>query len=472
MYWADELAAAAEGPQVVNDSKTPSGTVHVGSLRGVVLHDAIRRALLRPGHAGHVPLRRRRPGPDGRPGAPDPRRGRAVHGRAARPRPRAGRQQRPQLRPPLRGPLPRHVRGPGHPAGALLDERAVRGRRHGPLHQPRARPRRRHPRHLPHGQHGRPSRPLAAHQRHLRELRPQRHDHRQRMGRPRGDLRVPRGPRRLGHGLRLPRADLAVRRPRQAGVERRLGRPVGPGRCHHRGLRQGPRHRGWLARPRRRHQPARLRARAADQRAVRVPDHRGQEDEHEQGLRGRRPRDRRAPAARTAALPVPAPQAAQAPRVRPGGRHDPRPVRRVRPHRRGCRRPRGARRAAARSGAHLPHEPRRCRGRPGGRGRPVPAGLPPPRAAGPGARAWTWRPSSRRRRARPSTTPSRPSRRSGWPWPARGWRSAPPTATRSRCRRSCRPRCASSATTSGSTLARWRWPPSRIARPPATRGRT
>lgn len=45
MYWADEIAAAAEGPQVVNDSKTPSGTVHVGSLRGVVLHDALRRAV-------------------------------------------------------------------------------------------------------------------------------------------------------------------------------------------------------------------------------------------------------------------------------------------------------------------------------------------------------------------------------------------------------------------------------------------
>jgi len=44
-YWADEVAASVEGPQVVNDSKTPSGTVHVGSLRGVVLHDAIRRAL-------------------------------------------------------------------------------------------------------------------------------------------------------------------------------------------------------------------------------------------------------------------------------------------------------------------------------------------------------------------------------------------------------------------------------------------
>ena len=46
MFWADELAAAVTGPQVVNDSKTPSGTVHVGSLRGVVLHDAIRRALV------------------------------------------------------------------------------------------------------------------------------------------------------------------------------------------------------------------------------------------------------------------------------------------------------------------------------------------------------------------------------------------------------------------------------------------
>jgi len=45
MDWADELAAAAQGPQVVNDSKTPSGTVHVGSLRGPVIHDAIWRAL-------------------------------------------------------------------------------------------------------------------------------------------------------------------------------------------------------------------------------------------------------------------------------------------------------------------------------------------------------------------------------------------------------------------------------------------
>jgi lysyl-tRNA synthetase class 1 len=45
VFWADELAARLEGPQVVNDSKTPSGTVHVGSLRGPVILDVIVRAL-------------------------------------------------------------------------------------------------------------------------------------------------------------------------------------------------------------------------------------------------------------------------------------------------------------------------------------------------------------------------------------------------------------------------------------------
>jgi lysyl-tRNA synthetase class 1 len=43
--WADELASRVSGPQVVNDSKTPSGTVHVGSLRGPVILDVITRAL-------------------------------------------------------------------------------------------------------------------------------------------------------------------------------------------------------------------------------------------------------------------------------------------------------------------------------------------------------------------------------------------------------------------------------------------
>jgi lysyl-tRNA synthetase class 1 len=45
MFWADELAASLDGAQVVNDSKTPSGTVHVGSLRGPVVLDVIVRAL-------------------------------------------------------------------------------------------------------------------------------------------------------------------------------------------------------------------------------------------------------------------------------------------------------------------------------------------------------------------------------------------------------------------------------------------
>ena len=50
MEWADELAARVSGPQVVNDSKTPSGTVHVGSLRGPVILDVITRALRSAGH--------------------------------------------------------------------------------------------------------------------------------------------------------------------------------------------------------------------------------------------------------------------------------------------------------------------------------------------------------------------------------------------------------------------------------------
>jgi lysyl-tRNA synthetase class 1 len=50
VFWADELAASVSGPQVVNDSKTPSGTVHVGSLRGPVILDVIVRALRAAGH--------------------------------------------------------------------------------------------------------------------------------------------------------------------------------------------------------------------------------------------------------------------------------------------------------------------------------------------------------------------------------------------------------------------------------------
>src|SRR3970282_943016 len=38
------------GPQVTNASKPPSGTVHVGSLRGPVILDVITRALRAAGH--------------------------------------------------------------------------------------------------------------------------------------------------------------------------------------------------------------------------------------------------------------------------------------------------------------------------------------------------------------------------------------------------------------------------------------
>lgn len=49
MFWADKIAADSQGEQVVNDSKTPSGRVHVGSLRGVIIHDVIYRALKQAG---------------------------------------------------------------------------------------------------------------------------------------------------------------------------------------------------------------------------------------------------------------------------------------------------------------------------------------------------------------------------------------------------------------------------------------
>jgi len=46
MFWTEDVAAkCGAGPQVVNDSKTPSGRVHVGALRGVLIHDAIFRTL-------------------------------------------------------------------------------------------------------------------------------------------------------------------------------------------------------------------------------------------------------------------------------------------------------------------------------------------------------------------------------------------------------------------------------------------
>jgi lysyl-tRNA synthetase class 1 len=45
MFWCDKLLEAIEGPQTINDSKTPSGRAHVGALRGPLIHDAIYRTL-------------------------------------------------------------------------------------------------------------------------------------------------------------------------------------------------------------------------------------------------------------------------------------------------------------------------------------------------------------------------------------------------------------------------------------------
>lgn len=44
--WYEKIIQNLESPQVINDSKTPSGRVHVGSLRGVLIHDAVYRAML------------------------------------------------------------------------------------------------------------------------------------------------------------------------------------------------------------------------------------------------------------------------------------------------------------------------------------------------------------------------------------------------------------------------------------------
>ena len=48
MNWLDNILRKIEGSDqelIINDSKTPSGRVHVGSLRGVLIHDAIAKSI-------------------------------------------------------------------------------------------------------------------------------------------------------------------------------------------------------------------------------------------------------------------------------------------------------------------------------------------------------------------------------------------------------------------------------------------
>ena len=173
------------GPQVVNDSKTPSGTVHVGSLRGPVILDAIARALrangiettflygvddLDPMDAQALLT------PDavehemGRPLAHVP--DQAGDGHASYARHHAQR-------------LHRHVRrASASTRTLLLDERASTPTgADGPVHPDRARPGRRRPRDLPRGsanvQHPDDWQPVSV---DLPELRQGRHDDRRPTG--------------------------------------------------------------------------------------------------------------------------------------------------------------------------------------------------------------------------------------------------------------------------------------------------
>ena len=41
MFWADKLLENNSGKQIVNDSWTPSGIIHMGSLKGPVIHDTL-----------------------------------------------------------------------------------------------------------------------------------------------------------------------------------------------------------------------------------------------------------------------------------------------------------------------------------------------------------------------------------------------------------------------------------------------
>ena len=57
MFWADEIVEKVEKtfPDrksfIVRDEKTPSGRVHIGSLRGVVIHGVVAQALKEKGHS-------------------------------------------------------------------------------------------------------------------------------------------------------------------------------------------------------------------------------------------------------------------------------------------------------------------------------------------------------------------------------------------------------------------------------------
>lgn len=52
MFWSDQAVQELKnkGPQWVDDMKTPSGKIHVGALRGVVIHDLVFKSLIEAGN--------------------------------------------------------------------------------------------------------------------------------------------------------------------------------------------------------------------------------------------------------------------------------------------------------------------------------------------------------------------------------------------------------------------------------------
>ena len=179
MEWADELAARVSGPQVVNDSKTPSGTVHVGSLRGPVILDVITRALRAAGHETTLLYGIDDLDPMDAQALLTPDAVEREMGRPARAHPGPGGRRARLVRPAPRAAVHRHVRRARRPPGSLLlDERALRRGRHGPVHPDRARQGGDRPR----GLSARRQRPAPGHVapglRDLPDVRPRRDDDR------------------------------------------------------------------------------------------------------------------------------------------------------------------------------------------------------------------------------------------------------------------------------------------------------
>ena len=199
---------ASRAPQVVNDSKTPVG--HRPRREPPRSRDP-RRDHARAARArrrDHAPLRRRRPRPDGRPGAPVARRHRARDGPPARPRPGSGRRL---PRRPTPATSPRLFIDTFAGLGILPDRYYWMSDIY-PTGQvdpfirtalDRAPVVREVYRRVANVQHPDHWLPLGV---DLPELRQGRDDDRVGLGRRDGRRRVPARPRRLGHGLRLDRA--------------------------------------------------------------------------------------------------------------------------------------------------------------------------------------------------------------------------------------------------------------------------